>query len=867
MDKNNDRRERNSEEQFDVDKEQVESLSRNSSYHENDESMTNGLLLNNMNTSNYNDGGEISIGYNITSVELSDDNHHVHDEDDINAVVVDHPSYSFRPIDSHESYLDNNHGANDNNLLVSSGRFETASVDDNCHYYRDEREYDNRTPQQNNHQINIQTRDFVRSLDNQISPSSSLIADDDTSEVCDDDVMNVLHNTSSLENIPEAAEVKDQSLDGFITRDENHDTISSHSSIIPSPAPPPPSEQTAREQLIERERQGRLERERARLKQQLALSRERYEEDEAYADIDRMRQRVESIDNNSLDVMDLTDAEDEGNNEGGHNHNQSSDIILPDYDPHSNQLGANSITEFVRGLTPASEVDIRENNDVFDDNMRVRSRSRGNSSSADRSTPTGNISPSPLGFTMERFLQDRVIVQSTVAPSIHLNGDEVETRDTSTLQSIRSEPDNGHNEVDDQSIDNDSNTNHQLVDLLSETSNTSEVVDISMRTGAINSLDLVSHTLPLVSGVNVRRSEGNRLERLTEAEILDLAEIDYASVGNMPPRSERDEQHLPDLSGMGGMSNLSDQTCTTMLESISMASVDADASRSEACSHSSTHLQSIHGLANTNSPVAIAASDLLPTFQDVGSTKPINEVLQSDMIEPSIDDHDKDSPLKSPPELETLQKEPIKDNVTDNNLKPPALVIETGFEEIDHNEVRDDHQGNDEVFNFPNRVIRPGIINPPNQPPTPLHRRSQTTPISLSNFVDDFDFNKYTEGPYHRNGDVNTLDDFLISIDPNQASFRDYGSTSLQNNSFDQEQQYVLNDPKDEENDEEHHPLFAKKTHRRESIDEIMDSVFSSVRSLSTDDIEADIKDCDKYLASKVLDRGKSGQFDYNSLF
>ena len=137
----------------------------------------------------------------------------------------------------------------------------------------------------------------------------------------------------------------------------------------------------------------------------------------------------------------------------------------------------------------------------------------------------------------------------------------------------------------------------------------------------------------------------------------------------------------------------------------------------------------------------------------------------------------------------------------------------------------------------------------------------------MSNFVDDFDFNKYTEGPYHRNGDVNTLDDFLISIDPNQASFRDYGSTSLQNNSFDQEQQYVLNDPKDEENDEEHHPLFAKKTHRRESIDEIMDSVFSSVRSLSTDDIEADIKDCDKYLASKVLDRGKSGQFDYNSLF
>jgi len=83
-----------------------------------------------------------------------------------------------------------------------------------------------------------------------------------------------------------------------------------------------------------------------------------------------------------------------------------------------------------------------------------------------------------------------------------------------------------------------------------------------------------------------------RLARLTEAEILELAEIDYASVGNMPPRSERDEQHLPsinDLSGLGRMSNTSDQTQTTMLDSISMASADIDVLQSEANSRSITH--------------------------------------------------------------------------------------------------------------------------------------------------------------------------------------------------------------------------------------------------------------------------------------
>jgi hypothetical protein len=66
--------------------------------------------------------------------------------------------------------------------------------------------------------------------------------------------------------------------------DHHHDpprsTTTHHDEHVP-PMPPPPrqSEPTAREQLIERERQARLERDRARLKRQLALSRERDEED------------------------------------------------------------------------------------------------------------------------------------------------------------------------------------------------------------------------------------------------------------------------------------------------------------------------------------------------------------------------------------------------------------------------------------------------------------------------------------------------------------------------------------------------------------------------------------------------------------
>jgi len=68
-----------------------------------------------------------------------------------------------------------------------------------------------------------------------------------------------------------------------------------------------------------------------------------------------------------------------------------------------------------------------------------------------------------------------------------------------------------------------------------------------------------------------------RLAQLTEAEILEMAEIDYASVGNMPPRSVRDEEQLlelsaPALAGLGQTSQIfSEGTRTTVQES--MASV------------------------------------------------------------------------------------------------------------------------------------------------------------------------------------------------------------------------------------------------------------------------------------------------------
>lgn len=52
--------------------------------------------------------------------------------------------------------------------------------------------------------------------------------------------------------------------------------------------------------------------------------------------------------------------------------------------------------------------------------------------------------------------------------------------------------------------------------------------------------------------------------------------------------------------------------------------------------------------------------------------------------------------------------------------------------------------------------------------------------------------------------------------------------------------------------------LLKKDNVKREmSYDEMVDSIFSSVRSMSTDDIQAEIDQCEAYANKGAIDRGK----------
>lgn len=838
-------------------------------------------------------GTSTSLNDNIQSTGeyFEQNSHHNYHEDEENRVREIHPSYHFQPIENHESNFNNHHGPNYFTVPINASVVASVPVshengfaavaaiennDDHCHDYfkDDEADYNdaNCSPQQssNNHNlhIDIQSGTLTKPSMDKLSPSSSLMADPD--ETPGDHVIDRLHNTS-LELHPDETETKESSLDEFIVNENQRILSSPESSTIPTlpPPPPPPLEQTAREQLIERERQGRLERERARLKQQLALSREQYEEDEAYADIDRVRERIASIDNNSLDVMDLTDVE-EGDDDGDdedrhHSYDGHEDNVMTDNQSLgsilNNQPGDSTGSGISDSHTDASIPDGTIMNDEV-----ILGAIRG--SGVTNATQVSSTAPSPLGFTMERFLQDGVMAQPPTndATTSGANNTNVESN-------VSNDPEHGHDERSDHSQDDDSNTNHQLVDLISEASNISDIANVSIIAEPLLeevSTDSIRHTVGIGSARLDRDynfSDTPRLARLTEAEILELAEIDYASVGNMPPRSERDEQHLAsfhDLTGLGRMSNMSDQTYATMLESISMAS--ADASQSEA---NSTIIRPVDE--SRPSPVINNGIDEEEVFinstslpeSEVASIKPAEEISLS--ITNSGEGNNSESPLRIPQELTLNDNLEGELKSPDDDRKPPALNNEYVSNHSFHVnledgavEIIDEHNTSDDTYKLPNRVIRPGITNTSNNSKPlkdPIHRRSQTTPI-IPSFVDDFDYSKYNESEQSDacKGFPGLIDNSQTLLRPQHSYVDLYGSTSLHNNNNHLDDHDQMESVGDEE---ELRSLLAKKRHRRESIDEMVDSVFSSVRSMSTDDIEADINDCDRYLASTVIERGK----------
>jgi hypothetical protein len=383
-----------------------------------------------------------------------------------------------------------------------------------------------------------------------------------------------------------------------------------------------------------------------------------------------------------------------------------------------------------------------------------------------------------------------------------------------------------------------------------------------------------------------------RLAQLTEAEILEMAEIDYASVGNMPPRSVRDEQHLPSYNDLTGLSRASHEfsevTHTTAQESISISLPSAG------IQSGSTEGQDIENHSLDHSLVDDYLSTDSKDLENVMS--PGIESNMSVLVNRSeLSDGELDDRKPSADDLEIVSSshgENIKwlhdDNPSSSNDFVNALASKEQDVKVATSESKVSLNSSTESYNLPNRTIRPGMVKMPakrRDSSRMVHQRSLTTP-NIPSFVDGFDYSKYNNnGPFSLKqssadaaaNNASGLDqklsltngstdipkvEYHVPVDPNTGS-ENYGATeSFQGNGIRSDSRLLHMDSNGTDF-EEARPLISfsanqvARTDRKESIDELVGSVFSSARSLSTEGYDNEFNHSDKYLKSNAFSRGK----------
>ncbi len=362
----------------------------------------------------------------------------------------------------------------------------------------------------------------------------------------------------------------------------------------------------------------------------------------------------------------------------------------------------------------------------------------------------------------------------------------------------------------------------------------------------------------------------------------------------MPPRSVRDERHLPDVSG----SAFSEQTRTTILESVSATTIDTRTSSAE---FDEPCMSSIGmDMNNSGEPTDDDCDDgpspnVSPIHHHhhphnvavgVASIPPTEETLMSPVSNTSLDVQGSENSIEGSVMSDSDRKPAAvanmpapkpnlgEINLEDDNMEDKSDNIQwpvsNGHDAIEETVVViKESTGSTGSYALPNRTIRPGMIKVPPLPlsnrssaesSTVFHRRAQTTP-NFTSFVDDFDYCKYNDGGMngHASDRPPTMFGPLYdgnnpgpAVDGTRPTYvqHNYGATNGGNH-HGHEVDYV------ERGDHIFQPLMPKSGSMI-TRDDMVDSVFSSVRSLSTADLEAEINDCDNYLASSILARGKS---------
>jgi hypothetical protein len=463
------------------------------------------------------------------------------------------------------------------------------------------------------------------------------------------------------------------------------DSILSPSCATSTSLAPKREEPTLKEKLVERERQRRVETERARLKLQFALSGGAIDED--------------STEQDEIEVSHGSVAGTAG--EG------SSVAFLDPYDEEGQKL------------TYPMERFLQEQGGVIEEEPPPRDTSRDN------------------GVVMERFLKEPVVVaensqQEAILPAHEDGHDRPLNIDRSV--SFDMEP-NISGDTNTRSTENDTGPIiTAMVDrAVADGPQVAELNHELDSEGVVVPTDsMETQTLSAQESQSIGRSDQPRFLRLTEAEIQEMAAIDDASRSNAPP-SERDD--ISDSSFVGELisdfgvtaidtaGTFSQGTGTTAMES---ASGDHSNSGRIMSEHEDGHSIDAAGTASLSSHIVSSAGASV-------AANPPSEL--------GTDDHPL-SPIPSMLEGLNHHEASNEDEAMIDDAGPPLTLQEPGPNEarIVNRQIRPG------MFNPHRRRQREGLNSAHGLASTPL-RRVASAP-DLNEFdVDDFDYDKYAQSP------------------------------------------------------------------------------------------------------------------------
>lgn len=649
--------------------------------------------------------------------------------------------------------------------------------------------------------------------------------------------------------------ISDEPMSHHTLEDDHQASLIDEDSSTGHHRMPPLPERTLKERLVERERQARVETERARLKRQFVLS-------------------------------------NGGAGEAVHHFGG----LVEEEESVAGTIGAGSSV-----VAPPMEFEPNNDDQELGYAMERFLNEKNAASSEGEHTKIPPHTDDPGGVVMERFLSEPILVEPVQHMSHHHNSVDDEDSPSTGIENLREQErdisvmdQSHHSELGTtaDSIRSYSTVSEQVANSQGGYSPISDLLAVNNGRRSVEILDdtltedgnqsnFLSHEpdsplRELSSSYSYsQQSEEPRLFRLTEREIQEMAAIEEASIGNAPP-SERDDE----LSEVGDLVDHFHESLEQRLRGPYSEQTHTTASFSN-----TTPVQSHASIDGIKSPSVSSHLILSPGATSVGS------VISVTANPPSEFAREEATPMIS------------DDDILGENHR----VVQHGHFVDDKSQfdVDADQAGNAGVIN---RQIRPGMImSPPRATVYPTADEGVRRSISMPAIVDDFDYDKFDQGtPYSVGQDslhnlpgdlwspasamnVSPLHErkkigfasspqsnnhLLLHLDEEQGA---EGGTSniryqLRYGSVSQVQteisrgHYQSSQPSTESV-----PLMESGTKRNSghtgpharsgSLLLRAESIFSSIRSVNTEDVEEETNESAKYRQSSILARAFPERF------